>query len=55
MTGADWNPGANVPFDPVAAARARETGLKVIFASGTNLQNLSDILYEKAFVGTIIE
>lgn len=55
MTGAQWNPGANVPFDPVAAARAREVGLRIIFASGTNLPNLSDILYEKTFVGTIIE
>lgn len=55
MTGTEWNPGANVPFDPVAASRAKEVGLRIIFASGSNLPNLSDILYEKSFVGTIIE
>ena len=55
MTGKEWNPGANVPFDPIAAMKARELGLRIIFASGTDLDNVSGILNENSFVGTIID
>jgi len=44
-----------VPFDPIAADKARELGLTVIFASGTNLMNFADILNDRAFIGTIID
>jgi uridylate kinase len=54
MTGKVWNPGANVPFDPIAAVKAKELGLTIIFASGTNLENFDKILKEKSFIGTII-
>ncbi|OQB97005.1 MAG: Uridylate kinase [Spirochaetes bacterium ADurb.Bin110] len=55
MIGTEWDPGANVPFDPIAAAKARELGITVIFASGNNLMNFADILNDKPFIGTIID
>jgi uridylate kinase len=54
MTGTEWNPGANVPFDPVALMKAQEIGLEIVFASGTELDNFMAILESKEFVGTII-
>jgi uridylate kinase len=55
MTGAVWNPGANLPFDPIAAAKAEELGLRIIFASGTDLENFGKILIGNSFLGTIID
>lgn len=55
MTGTIWNPGANLPFDPIAAAKANELGLRIIFASGSDLENFSRILAGDSFIGTIID
>ncbi len=55
MVGDTWNPGANVPFDPIAARRAMELGFKVIVASGRNLDTVEAILEGKPdFLGTTI-
>ena len=54
MAGTEWKPGANVPFDPVASARASEAGLTVIAAAGRDLDNLKAILAGKDFIGTVI-
>lgn len=55
MVGDTWNPGANVPFDPIAARKAMELGLTVIVASGRNLDTVEAILEERAdFPGTTI-
>ena len=54
MTGDDWVPGKNVPFDPVASRHSEKIGLKVICASGNNLENLKNILSGGEFVGTVI-
>jgi len=54
MVGDDWVPGKNVPFDPVASRQSEKIGLKVICASGKNLDNLKNILSGKDFIGTII-
>ncbi len=54
IVGSKWNPGANVPFDPTAAALAEKNKLKVIIANGKNLKNLQNILQEKKFKGTVI-
>lgn len=51
---AEWDPGANVPFDPVAAKMAEEMGLEVAVMNGQNLENLSAYLDGKEFVGTVI-
>jgi uridylate kinase len=54
MIGDDWVPGKNVPFDPVASRHAEKIGLKVICASGKNLDNLQKILGGEDFIGTTI-
>lgn len=54
ITGGTWTPGANVPFDPVAADQATKSALRVIVAYGRDLTNLRAILEERAFNGTLI-
>jgi len=54
MIGDEWVPGKNVPFDPVASRHAEKIGLKVICASGKNLENLRKILSGGEFIGTTI-
>lgn len=54
MVGDKWVPGANSPFDPVAAAKAMELNLRVIVASGRDLDTVEAILAGKSFEGTII-
>ncbi len=54
LIGSRWEPGMNVPFDPVASREAQKLGLKVYFINGRNLQNLEDILNNRAFRGTIL-
>ena len=54
IVGKEWKPGLNTPFDPIAARKAKEIGLKVINCNG-NLKNLDNILEGKKFIGTVIE
>jgi uridylate kinase len=54
MVGSVWTPGANLPFDPIASARAEAAGMRVICAAGKDLDNVFKILDEKPFVGTVI-
>jgi len=54
IVGDEWVPGKNVPFDPIASRHAHKIGLKVICASGRNLENLEKILRGEEFVGTEI-
>jgi uridylate kinase len=54
LVGDEWIPGKNVPFDPVASRHAAKIGLKVICASGKNLENLKKILSGGDFTGTTI-
>ena len=54
MAGSEWKPGANVPFDPVATARASKAGLTVVAAAGNDLENLEAILAGRKFIGTVI-
>ncbi len=55
LVGEDWEPGINLPFDPVATKRAAEIGLRVIIAEGKNIPNLINILTGRDFIGTTIE
>ena len=55
IVGDTWEPGKNLPFDPVASKKAAELGLRVIFASGKDIDNLNKILNGESFKGTIIE
>lgn len=54
MVGSTWTPGANLPFDPIASARAEAAGIQVICAAGKDLDNVFRILDGKPFVGTRI-
>ena len=54
MVGDNWTPGKNTPFDPIASKKAEEINLKVICASGKNIENIKNILDGKDFVGTKI-
>lgn len=51
----EWDPGLNIPFDPIAAKEAEELSLEVIIMNGKNLNNLKNYLDDKEFIGTIIK
>ncbi|MBI4100747.1 UMP kinase [Candidatus Microgenomates bacterium] len=54
IVGDKWDPGLNVPFDPVATKLAHEIGLKVIILKGDNFENLDSFFKGKKFIGTVI-
>lgn len=54
MVGDEWDPGMNVPFDPVASRLAHRSGMKVALLNGKNLENLDALLRGEHFAGTII-
>lgn len=54
IVGNKWDPGANLPFDPVASRLAEKIKLRVIIADGKNLKNLRDILANRPFEGSVI-
>jgi uridylate kinase len=54
IIGTEWKPGLNAPFDPIAAKKAKELGIKA-FIVGKNIENLSNVLKDKEFIGTKIE
>lgn len=54
MVGDEWTPGKNCPFDPIASKKADECGMKVICASGRDIENIRKILDDKPFTGTQI-
>ncbi len=55
IVGNRWQPGLNVPFDPVASREAAEYGIKVVILNGRKLVNLEACLSGKKFFGTVIE
>ena len=54
IVGDKWDPGANHPFDPVAAKESQRLGLEVAIMDGRNLANLDSYLSGKGFQGTVI-
>jgi uridylate kinase len=54
ITGDEWTPGKNVPFDPVASRCAEGAGIEVICAAGHKLENFRQILRGGAYTGTRI-
>lgn len=54
MFPAEWAPGANAPFDSVAAQMASELDLEVVVMNGRNLSNLQNYLNDEEFFGTVI-
>ena len=55
LVGNEWSPGMHAPFDPVAAKKAQELGVRVVVMSGEDLTNVESYLENKPFVGTVIE
>lgn len=54
IIGEKWSPGANVPFDPVAAKTAEKLGLTVKFVKGTDLDSFKKVLTGGKIEGTVI-
>ncbi len=54
LVGSKWDPGLNMPFDPIAAKQAEKSKIKVIII-GKNLKNLENLLNKREFKGTIIK
>lgn len=55
IVGDKWDPGMNVPFDPVASKMADESGMEVVIMNGKKLKNLENYLEGKKFNGTVIK
>lgn len=49
-----WDPGLSCPFDPVASELAEQLGLAVAVIGGAHLEEFSNYLEGKPFVGTVI-
>jgi uridylate kinase len=54
IVGDEWQPGMNAPFDPVAAKRAEELGVRVVLM-GNDFGNLKNYFDQKPYIGTTIE
>lgn len=54
IVGDTWDPGANLPFDPVASRRAQKLGLTVKMVKGQSLKDVAAALAGKRFTGTVI-
>lgn len=55
LVGDIWIPGMNAPFDPVAAQKAEELGVKVAVMSGHDFDNIRKYFNREKFLGTVIE
>ena len=54
IVGNKWEPGLNLPFDPIATKLAKDLGLTVIVTNGKNYENIDKIISGSKFEGTII-
>lgn len=54
IVGDTWDPGSNVPFDPIASKHAAKEGIEVTILNGKKLNNLKKYLDGEKFVGTTI-
>ena len=54
IVGDEWDPGLNMPFDPIASKESQKLGLEVGIMKGSNLENFEDYIQGKEFKGTII-
>jgi len=53
LVGNEWDPGLNMPFDPIASREAERSRLKVIII-GNDMDNLEKLLRGEKFEGTTI-
>lgn len=54
IVGTTWQPGANLPFDPIASTLAKKQKLDVYILNGTKLDNVARLLSGKKYKGTHI-
>ncbi|MDP3970337.1 MAG: UMP kinase [bacterium] len=54
IIGRKWDPGLNVPFDPVAAGLAQKYSIHVKIINGKNLTNVENAIKNKKIKGTSI-
>lgn len=54
IVGKTWDPGLNVPFDPIASDFANKNGISVVCADGKDIDNTISILKNSTFIGTLI-
>jgi uridylate kinase len=55
IVGDQWDPGSNLPFDPVGARLAEKLNISVALLNGLKLKNLERYLSNKSFIGTVIK
>ncbi|MDP3726710.1 MAG: UMP kinase [bacterium] len=55
LVGDEWIPGMHAPFDPVAAQKAQELGIKVVVLNGKDFENIRKYFRGEKFVGTVIK
>lgn len=55
MVGDKWTPGMHAPFDPIAAKKAQELGVKVVVMNGKDFDNVEKYFNGEEFLGTVIE
>ncbi|QFP41783.1 UMP kinase [Borrelia miyamotoi] len=55
IVGKNWEPGSNLPFDPIATKLASKLSLKAYVLNGMDLQNLKKVFDKNDdFLGTIV-
>ncbi len=54
IVGDEWDPGLNLPFDPIASKEAETLNLRVIIMKGSDLDNFRAYINGDNFKGTII-
>lgn len=55
IVGDVWDPGMSAPFDPIASKEAEKANLRVAIMNGKDLDNISNFLDGKKFIGTLIK
>lgn len=55
IVGDTWNPGMNSPFDPIASKMAEEEKMEVAILHGGDLENVTNYIAGKKFIGTVIQ
>jgi len=51
---AEWKPGLNTPFDPLAVETAESLGLEVALLNGDNPDNIRKYITRDTYIGTVI-
>ncbi|MBB6207781.1 UMP kinase [Borreliella lanei] len=55
IVGQKWNPGLNLPFDPIATKLSSKLGLTLYIVNGNNIENLEKVFNKNNdFFGTVI-